>query len=211
MLKKVFTPLVACSLFAVFLNVEGEGEKDIVKKQVTEKRYIGAQEFLEESFKLAELIFKSNFRPTFLIALWRGGAPVGMIIDEYFSYKNVSIGQHLAVRVSAYNHDKLKDSVKVFNLDYVIKNIKKNDSLLIVDDIVDSGASMEALLKELKVRCGKDMPHDIKIASVYYKPKTSSIVPDYYLYAVNEWLVFPHEIEGLTIDEIKTCKVLELE
>ena len=37
----------------------------------------------------------------------------------------------------------------------------------------------------------------IKIASVYYKPATSSIFPDYYIHDTNKWIVFPHELEGL--------------
>ena len=30
--------------------------------------------------------------------------------------------------------------------------------------------------------------------------------PDYYLHETNQWLVFPHELEGLSIDEIKENK-----
>jgi len=203
MFKKIFTTLVIFGLVMNSLHADGEVEK----KPVIEKRYVGAQEFLEDSFHLAKLIFKSNFKPTFLIALWRGGAPIGMVVDEYFTCKQSYIQNHIAVRVSAYNHDELKDKVKVFNLDYVVQHLTCEDTLLIVDDIVDSGSTMEALLQELQTRCGRNMPHDIKIASVYYRPQKASIVPDYYLHAVvNEWLVFPHEIEGLTTDEINKCK-----
>ena len=81
---------------------------------------ISAQQLLEDSFSLAKLVFESNFRPTFLIALWRGGTPIGIAIEEYFSYKNAPIKNHTAVRVSAYNHDQLKNTAKVFNLEYVV-------------------------------------------------------------------------------------------
>ena len=30
--------------------------------------------------------------------------------------------------------------------------------------------------------------------------------PDFYLHETDEWLVFPHELDGLTIDEIKENK-----
>ena len=37
-----------------------------------------------------------------------------------------------------------------------------------------------------------------------YKPKNNKtdIVPDYFVHESEEWLVFPHEISGLTSDEI---------
>ena len=46
-----------------------------------------------------------------------------------------------------------------------------------------------------------------KIATLYYKPANNKtdIVPDFYLHSTNEWIVFPHELEGLTLDEIR-CK-----
>ena len=40
----------------------------------TRKLFLGAQELLEDSFRLAAQIFDSGFRPTFIIAVWRGGA-----------------------------------------------------------------------------------------------------------------------------------------
>jgi len=166
------------------------------------KEYVEPQVFLENSFKLAKVVFDSGFRPTFLIALWRGGAPVGMAVEEYFSYKHFSIEKHVAVRASAYDHDKLMNEVKVFDLNYVIENATRDDALLIVDDIVDTGSTIKKVLQEIKEKCGKNTPKDIRVAAVYFKPHKSSIVPDFYLYETSNWILFPHALEGLTIDEI---------
>ena len=48
----------------------------------------------------------------------------------------------------------------------------------------------------------------IKIATVFYKPSKNQtqLVPDYYIRSTEEWLVFPHEIDGLTEDEIRQNK-----
>ena len=48
------------------------------------------------------------------------------------------------------------------------------------------------------------MPTDVRVACPYYKPKNSKvdIVPDYFIHDSEEWLVFPHELSGLTPDEI---------
>ena len=49
---------------------------------------------------------------------------------------------------------------------------------------------------------------EIRIATPYFKPlnNKTSIKPDYFIHESNKWLVFPHELEGLTIEEIKKNK-----
>ena len=44
----------------------------------------------------------------------------------------------------------------------------------------------------------------MKIATLYYKPDNNLTLmePDYYLYETSKWLVFPHELVGLSLDEI---------
>jgi len=173
-----------------------------------QKKYITPQEFLEDSFCLAKQVMESDFQPTFLVALWRGGAPIGMAMTEYFAYKNKPIANHITVRVSAYNHDQLKPEVYVCNLDYLVKTIKHTDKLLLVDDIIDSGSSIIALLDEIQKRCRQNTPQDIRIATIYYKPEAVAKIP-YQIYCMHEaknWLVFPHELEGLTFEEIAQNK-----
>ena len=177
---------------------------------VAAKKYVSPQQYLEDCFQLSKKVYDSKFRPTFLIALWRGGAPVGIVVDEYFRYMGASIEQHIALRTIAYHGDELQSAVKIFNFDYVLENISSDDKLLIVDDVVDSGKTIQEVLKQITEKCGANRPKDIRVAAVYYKPKKSSIRPDYYLHATDLWLVFPHEIEGLTIDEVRDCKSLEI-
>jgi hypothetical protein len=52
------------------------------------------------------------------------------------------------------------------------------------------------------------MPADIRIATVWYKParNQTALKPDYFIHESNEWLVFPHEIDGLTPKEIRAHK-----
>ncbi|MCK4651045.1 hypothetical protein KAT08_02595 [Candidatus Babeliales bacterium] len=211
LLKKYFNFLILI-IFVVSVSEcvskkKRGGEEEVVASEKTPKRvYISSQHLLESSFKLANLIFASDFRPTFLIALWRGGAPIGMVVEEYFSYKKSLINKHVTVRTSAYDNGKLKNNVEIFDLDYVIRTIKNEDKLLIVDDIIDSGSTVKAILEEIKKRCGSNTPNDIKVATVYYKPKKSLIIPDYYLYETDYWIVFPHSVEGMTIPEIDEVK-----
>jgi hypothetical protein len=52
------------------------------------------------------------------------------------------------------------------------------------------------------------MPETVRIATVYYKPSRNqtSLKPDYFVHETEEWLVFPHEICGLTEAEIRAHK-----
>ena len=48
-----------------------------------DKLFISADELLKDSFKLAWMIFESGFRPNYIVGVWRGGAPVGIAIQEF--------------------------------------------------------------------------------------------------------------------------------
>lgn len=169
-----------------------------------QKKFITAQELLEDSFRVAAKVYESGFRPDYIIGIWRGGAPIGIAVQEYFDFKKVDT-DHIAVRTSSYyGINKQSKEIKVHGLHYIIENANAGDSLLIVDDVFDSGRSIAALIEQLKKLSRNNMPNDVRIACPWYKPQNSKvdIVPDYYLHESDEWLVFPHEISGLTEDEI---------
>jgi hypoxanthine phosphoribosyltransferase len=176
-----------------------------------EKTYINAQSLLEMSFELGMKILKSGFKPKFIIAVWRGGTPIGIAVQEIMDYYGVKT-DHIAIRTSSYMGMQQQKEVKVHGLEYIINNINADDSLLIVDDVFDSGRSIEALLCELRHTCRRNTPHIIKIATVYYKPKknVTDIKPDYFIKESDDWLVFPHELVGCSKDEIKNKKNLVL-
>ena len=66
------------------------------------KRFISADELLIDSFKLADQIFQSGFQPHFIVGVWRGGAPVGIAVQEYLDYRGVET-DHIAIRTSSYH------------------------------------------------------------------------------------------------------------
>jgi hypothetical protein len=78
------------------------------------------------------------------------------------------------------------------------------DKLLIVDDVFDSGRSIKAILDTLNAKSRKNTPHDIRIAMPWYKPKRNitTFTPEYYLHETDNWLIFPHEMDGLDEAEI---------
>lgn len=173
-----------------------------------QKTFITAQSLLEDSFRLASQVFEDGFRPQFIIGIWRGGAPIGIAVQEFFEFKNTPT-DHIAVRTSSYyGIDKQSKEIRVHGLHYLIENANADDAILIVDDVFDSGRSVDALIKQIKAQMRLNMPHDVRIACPWYKPKNNKtdITPDYYVRESDEWLVFPHELAGLTEEEIRAGK-----
>jgi hypoxanthine phosphoribosyltransferase len=169
------------------------------------KVYLTAQDLLEDSFKLAHQILKSGFRPTFIIAVWRGGAPIGIAVQEYLHFHGIH-ADNIAIRTASYSGiDQQARQVKVSGLDYLIKNIQHHDRLLIVDDVFDTGRSVEAIINELRNKTRLNAPDDIRIAVPYYKPKRNQVdfAPDYVVHETSDWLKYPHSLEGLSIEEMQ--------
>jgi hypoxanthine phosphoribosyltransferase len=172
------------------------------------KVYINSSSLLQDSFRLAAKVYDDGFRPDFIIGIWRGGAPIGIAVQEYFEYKNTPT-DHIAVRTSSYyGINKQSKEIKVHGLHYLIENANADDSLLIVDDVFDSGRSVDALVKQIKQLMRLNTPKDMRIATPWYKPANNKtdIVPDYFVNQSNEWLVFPHELSGLSEEEIREGK-----
>ena len=171
------------------------------------KLFIDSNKLLEDSFQLAWNIYKSGFKPDYIVGVWRGGAPVGIAVQELLDFLGVS-SDHIAIRTSSYTSmGKRSKEVKVFGLNYIINRVESEDSLLIVDDVHDTGNSINQIINDIKAACKKNTP-EIKIATPFYKPENNNTnnKPDYYLHETNKWLVFPHELEGLSIEEIKDNK-----
>jgi len=171
---------------------------------VTAKQFISAQELLEASFELGARIHESGFRPNFIVGVWRGGTPVGIAVQEALAYLGVET-DHIAIRTSYYTGiEQRGKTIRVHGLDYIVDNVDHDDALLIVDDVHDSGLSIRAVIEHLERKARRNTPGDIRVATTFYKPANNKTdrVPDYWVHESDAWLVFPHELDGLTREEI---------
>ena len=66
------------------------------------KRFISAQELLDDSFRLGLAIVESGYRPNYIVGVWRGGAPVGIAVQELLDFMGVNT-DHIAIRTSSYS------------------------------------------------------------------------------------------------------------
>jgi hypothetical protein len=173
-----------------------------------EKIFIQAQELLRDSFLLGKSIIDSGFRPDFIVGIWRGGTPVGIAVQELLDYAGIPT-DHIAIRTSYYTGiESTQSKVQVHGLGYLIRKLNQEDTVLIVDDVFDTGMSIEAVITDLRERCRRNMPNDLRIATPWYKPAKNRTgrAPDYFIHQTDKWLVFPHELQGLSSDEVAIGK-----
>jgi hypoxanthine phosphoribosyltransferase len=180
-------------------------------EEFIEKTFISAESLLRDSLELGVQIVRSGFNPSFLVGVWRGGAPIGISVQEVLEYNGIEC-DHIAIRTSSYTGiDKQSKTVRVHAIDYLVSQLTFEDRLLLIDDVFDSGRSLEAVVADLQRRCKRNLPEQIRIATVYYKPSRnrSSLTPDYYVRSTDQWLVFPHEVQGLSREEILRHKPVD--
>ena len=66
-----------------------------------EKLFIKSNQLLKDSFKLALNVYESGFRPNYIVGVWRGGAPIGIAVQELLDVMGVK-SDHIAIRTSSY-------------------------------------------------------------------------------------------------------------
>ena len=122
------------------------------------KTYISAQSLLEDSFRLGMQILDSGFRPSFIVGVWRGGTPVGIAVQELLDFFDVKT-DHIAIRTSFYRGIARTGSrIRVHGMQYIIDNVNADQSLLIVDDVFDTGLSIDAVISHLRRRARRNAP-----------------------------------------------------
>ncbi|MBB1273236.1 MULTISPECIES: phosphoribosyltransferase [Psychromonas] len=178
----------------------------------SEKIFLDEDTLIEESFQLATQIMASDFKPTFIVGLWRGGSSVGIYVQECLQTLGVKT-DHISIRTSYggfdsyHDQDSVNQPIHVHGLTYLVKQLNADDKLLIVDDMYRSGKNADAVINELKVRLKRNMPSDVRIATVWKKASLpENIGPDYFVNQTDDWVVFPYELQGLSLEEIKTHK-----
>lgn len=112
-----------------------------------------------------------------ILGIARGGLSMAQMLGEYYGLREV-----YSINTIGYEDTQKKESVEVFN----IPELKEVESVLIVDDIVDSG---DTLVEVLAVLNAQYPSITFLTASIFYK-KTAKIVPTWYVKEPKEWIDF---------------------
>ena len=173
------------------------------------------------ALKLAFRICNDGFMPDVIYVSLRGGAYLGNVISEYFKivHKGPRPVYYAAVVAHSYTAIAKSDKVRIDGWTYSPKHLRVGDKVLFVDDIFDTGKTINCLAQ---VILDKGIPRkDLKIAVHDYKyffdkPEQLPIQPDYWcrrfdlsLKDESRWIHYmSHELVGLTAEEAEEyyCK-----
>lgn len=131
---------------------------------------------------LVQVIKKSKFIPDYIICVMRGGMVMSRILSD-----KLNVDKILPFLISSYtkNNKRRRLIIREFKYHFI-----KGKNVLICDEIVDSGNTLQAVIEIVK----QSKPKKIKTVSLLTKD-CSKIIPDYYMYKVpsNNWIQFPWE------------------
>lgn len=166
------------------------------------KRFLTAASLVEDGFALALAVIESGWRPDHLVGLWRGGSPVAIALHEALAWKGLKTGNSPLAAHSYTGIDERKAEIAISGLDALTAVLPAGRKLLIVDDVLDRGHTLLAVTEALRGR------YEVRTAVAWFKPERNetALKPDYHVHETGDWLVFPHELEGLTDEEIATHK-----
>ncbi len=161
-----------------------------------EKTYLSAETYQEDCFRLARQVYDSGWRPDAVVALWRGGSVPGMVIHETFDFYGIPIS-HYCVMCSSYTGIGESGCVQFRCAEEIFAQLTPEMKILVVDDIFDTGRTAACLLNRLS-------GPNTRFAVVYWKPFAAKVscAPDYFVAKTDNWIVFPHELKGLSHDEV---------
>ncbi|MCI6988774.1 MAG: phosphoribosyltransferase [Campylobacter sp.] len=138
--------------------------------------YYSFEEFRNDAKELAARL-KNEFDPEAIVAIARGGMTLGHAVAMILDNRNL-----FTLNSIHYDGDKKLDEVKIFN----IPDLSKFKSVILVDDMIDSGESMSEILRVLK----RDYPSvNFKVATIFYK-KRALLKPDFCIKEAKEWIEF---------------------
>jgi len=168
------------------------------------------------TLKLAHKIFQDGFIPDVVYVSLRGGVYMGNIISEYFKVvrKTGRPVHYAAVVARSYTDVNKKEKIMIDGWTYAPEYLRTGDKVLLVDDIFDSGTTINFLAD---IILSKGIPRDdIKVVVhdykyFYDKDKQLPIQPDYWcrkyeasIHDEVHWIHYmSHELVGLTKDELE--------
>jgi len=139
-------------------------------------------EIEEASLTIAEKIVSSGFTPQVIVGVLRGGWIPARMLSDLLDVKEVG-----ALEIKFYRGIEERSERPVITQPLVCDVKDKN--VLIVDDVADTGKSLQVALGAVSLYG----PKLIKTVSLYTKP-WSVIVPDFYYAQTDKWIIFPWEM-----------------
>lgn len=180
------------------------------------KEFLQYDDVRNDALLLAHKMYQEDgFVPDVIYASLRGGAYMANIISEYYklALKDHKPVLYAAVVARSYSDIRQHSSVRVDGWTYSPEHLRQGDKILLVDDIYDSGRTLNYLVS---IFLEKGIPReDIKVVVHDYKDFTNRerqpIQPDYWCrkFVIDKpeddrWINYmSHEMVGLSKQELE--------
>ena len=169
---------------------------------MSEKLIVSWEEYNRTVEKLAIQIHESNYKPTILVGIMRGAAPMIDVLSRIFKLKCAYLA------VESYSGKGIEDEQGNIVFSREMSSIAPNmgGRILLCDDLSDTGITFNKSINWLN-QYGpiKGKIDEIKTATLW-KKKKSTFEPDFCAVKLEEnpWIVQPFEIyEEIKIDDLK--------
>ena len=170
---------------------------------MSEKLIVDWNEYNKTVEKLAIQVHESGYKPTLLVGIMRGGAPMIDVLSRVFKLKCAYLA------VESYSGKGVEDEQGDIVFSREMSSIAKNmgGKILLCDDLSDTGLTLNKTIEWLKSYDPiKSYIKEIKTACLWKKSK-STFEPDFCSVRLNTspWLLqpFEHPFEELTIEDVK--------
>jgi hypoxanthine phosphoribosyltransferase len=171
-----------------------------------QKFFISPEMLENDSWGFAKKLFKKGLDFDLFVGVTRGGAQVSIYIQEVFSVLTKESKSYATIQAQSYKGVYDAGEVVIDNINGVLRQIKDNTRILVIDDIFDRGKTFAGIKNELLKNIDKKNV-SLTMAALYYKPENRivDLFPDEYYktFDSDEWIVLPHELEELTVNEMK--------
>ena len=169
---------------------------------MTEKLIISWDDYNKTVEKLALMVHESGYRPTLLVGIMRGAAPMIDVLSRVFKLKCAYLA------VESYSGKGIEDQQGKLVFSREMSSTVQNlgGKLLLCDDLSDTGVTLNRSIEWLKnYPLLKGKIESIKTAVLWKKAK-STFKPDFCAVTLktNPWIVQPFErYEEIRIEELK--------
>ena len=140
-----------------------------MKRKTVEKEFLPYELVRNNALKMAHRIYHEGFYPDVIYVSLRGGVYLGNVISEYYKFvqRRARPVYYAAVVARSYTGIGECEEVKVEGWTYGADSLRTGDKVLLVDDIFDSGRTINHLSGIIMER---GIPRkDLKIAVHDYK------------------------------------------
>lgn len=142
------------------------------------------------SLKIAATILSVKQVPDVIVAISRGGLPLGHMLSDHLRIPIATIV------IQSYKDIQTQGEVKLLTK---VQTPLRSKHVLLVDDVVDTGKTMKRAVAYVRHLS----PSEISTVTIFYKP-TPAVRPDYFADITSKWVIFPYETTEMILSITKT-------